>query len=458
MIRNFMPGAEPWSADGGPDGALCLHGFTGNPSSMRGVAEAFAAAGFAVELPRLPGHGTTVEDMITDRLGRLAGRRRGRLPAPRRAGATRSWSSRAVDGRRAHLWLAARHPEIAGIVVHQPAHHAAARRGPRHGAGHGGRGRGPHRRHRLRHRRPRRRSSRPTRRRRCAAAVVDRGGRPRSRHDLGRITCPVLIMTCPHDHVVEPVNVRLLAAAVAGPVERVRLERSYHVATLDYDRELVCRAGRRLCPEGDGRRPVASRVIPALLASIPSPDSRGHPHRPAAAAGLRADDRARRHRRRLAHRSPVEQRIGKAEDASALALWAVPAGIIGARHLPRHHRPAAVQGPLVPRRSTSGRAASASGAASPSASPSGLWVARRRGIPLLPLLDVAAPGPRAGAGHRSLGQLLEPGAVRPADHAAVGPRVDIQAGRGLYAVHHLPPDVPVRVAVEPRPVRRAPHL
>ena len=60
----LMPGAEPWTA-GGPVGALCLHGFTGNPTSMRPVAEAFAAAGFAVELPRLPGHGTTVEDMIT---------------------------------------------------------------------------------------------------------------------------------------------------------------------------------------------------------------------------------------------------------------------------------------------------------------------------------------------------------------------------------------------------------
>ena len=32
---------------------------------MRGLAEAFAAAGFAVELPLLPGHGTSVDDMAT---------------------------------------------------------------------------------------------------------------------------------------------------------------------------------------------------------------------------------------------------------------------------------------------------------------------------------------------------------------------------------------------------------
>ena len=49
-----MPGAEPFSAPGGPHGALVLHGFTGSPQSMRGVAQALAAAGFAVELPRFP--------------------------------------------------------------------------------------------------------------------------------------------------------------------------------------------------------------------------------------------------------------------------------------------------------------------------------------------------------------------------------------------------------------------
>ena len=60
-----LPGCEPWSSPGGgPNGVLVLHGFTGSPVSMRPLAEVFAEAGFAVELPRLPGHGTAVEDMI----------------------------------------------------------------------------------------------------------------------------------------------------------------------------------------------------------------------------------------------------------------------------------------------------------------------------------------------------------------------------------------------------------
>ncbi|MGD0054335.1 MAG: alpha/beta fold hydrolase [Acidimicrobiales bacterium] len=65
MTTDIMPGAEPFSAAGGPHGVLVLHGFTGNPVSMRPLAQACADAGFSVELPRLPGHGTTLEDMMT---------------------------------------------------------------------------------------------------------------------------------------------------------------------------------------------------------------------------------------------------------------------------------------------------------------------------------------------------------------------------------------------------------
>jgi carboxylesterase len=52
----------------------------------------------------------------------------------------------------------------------------------------------------------------------------------------------VLIITSVQDHVVDPSNSDVLAAAVTGPVERLRLERSYHVATLDYDKDLVASA------------------------------------------------------------------------------------------------------------------------------------------------------------------------------------------------------------------------
>ncbi len=58
--------------------------------------------------------------------------------------------------------------------------------------------------------------------------------------ELDRITMPVLVATSPQDHVVEPSNSDHLAASVAGTVQRLSLERSYHVATLDFDGPLIC--------------------------------------------------------------------------------------------------------------------------------------------------------------------------------------------------------------------------
>jgi carboxylesterase len=52
---------------------------------------------------------------------------------------------------------------------------------------------------------------------------------------LGDVRCPVLLLSSRVDHVVPTESGDLLAARAGGPVERVWLERSYHVATLDYD-------------------------------------------------------------------------------------------------------------------------------------------------------------------------------------------------------------------------------
>ena len=49
----------------------------------------------------------------------------------------------------------------------------------------------------------------------------------------------MLLCTSPNDHVVDPGNSDYLAEKVSGPVERVTLERSYHVATQDYDKDLI---------------------------------------------------------------------------------------------------------------------------------------------------------------------------------------------------------------------------
>jgi carboxylesterase len=62
-----LPGAEPFSHVGGSTGALLCHGFTGSPQSLRPWAEYLADAGLSVWLPRLPGHGSTWQDMARTR-------------------------------------------------------------------------------------------------------------------------------------------------------------------------------------------------------------------------------------------------------------------------------------------------------------------------------------------------------------------------------------------------------
>ena len=65
------PGAEPWSSPGegarAKIGVMLVHGFTGSPISLRPLAELLAGRGFAVELPLLPGHGTTWREMLPTR-------------------------------------------------------------------------------------------------------------------------------------------------------------------------------------------------------------------------------------------------------------------------------------------------------------------------------------------------------------------------------------------------------
>ncbi len=115
----IISGAEPWFHPGGSHGVLVLHGFTGNPQSMRPLAEAVAAAGFTVDLPLLPGHGTAVDEMVPTRWDDWSGG----AEAAYQALATRCDKVAVAGlsmGGTLTCWLAERHPEIAGIAVINP--------------------------------------------------------------------------------------------------------------------------------------------------------------------------------------------------------------------------------------------------------------------------------------------------------------------------------------------------
>jgi carboxylesterase len=55
----------------------------------------------------------------------------------------------------------------------------------------------------------------------------------------GSIKVPLLLFTSTNDHVVNPKESDFLASRYAGSIERVVLERSFHVATQDVEKETV---------------------------------------------------------------------------------------------------------------------------------------------------------------------------------------------------------------------------
>ncbi|HJQ01337.1 MAG TPA: alpha/beta fold hydrolase [Jatrophihabitans sp.] len=238
-------GAEPFAADGtGPDGSigvLVSHGFTGSPYSMRPWAEHLAAAGYTVRLPRLPGHGTSWQEMNTTR-----------------------WTDWYAEIRASYDELATRchtvigcglsmggalvtklaedladRPEsmLAGLVLVNPAigtlrkdaqlaKYIAWAVPSRPGIGndikkpgvteHGY-------------------DKTPLR---ALASMMDMWKLIVA--DLHKITVPVLLFRSADDHVVDELSVRLYhQGATSTTVTEVPLPDSYHVATLDNDAELI---------------------------------------------------------------------------------------------------------------------------------------------------------------------------------------------------------------------------
>jgi carboxylesterase len=220
-------------------GILAVHGFTGSPATLTPLTDALTAAGFVVSAPCLPGHGTVVEDMedvtfadwsaaARDALADLRARVDEVVVVGQSMGAAVVADAVADDS-----------AGIAGAVFVNPAVvpfeaevlelvDATIAGGetilpggrsdiadPDVPDGHSYAGT----------------PLRPFRS--LAAALVE------LQPKLASITCPVLIMTATHDHVVDPSASDHLAGLVTGPVDRVTLDRSFHVATLDYDKQIV---------------------------------------------------------------------------------------------------------------------------------------------------------------------------------------------------------------------------
>lgn len=239
MSSPIIPGAEPMSHVGTRStGALVVHGFTGNPGSMRILADAFAAAGHHVEMPLLSGHGTHVDDMVPTR-----------------------WADWVADTESAYQRLAERadkvvvlglsmggaltlrmgadHPDVAGLVCINP---AAQPQGEETvamltGLADSGTETMPAIGSDIADPDAHESAYDATPVRALASLLGDGVGPLADEYPAMRV--PLLLMNSPQDHVVQPEQAEFLAATYGGDVERVTLERSYHVATQDFDKALI---------------------------------------------------------------------------------------------------------------------------------------------------------------------------------------------------------------------------
>jgi carboxylesterase len=232
----FDAGAVP-TADGRRVGVLLLHGFTGSPASMVPWGRHLADQGFGVSVPRLPGHGTSWQEMNRTGWADWYGE------AERAFEKLRADTDRVVVGGLSMggglaLRVAAEHArDVAGVVLVNAAV-ASARKDmlalPL-----------------LKHVLP----SMPGitndikkpgveeygyRRTPLRAAHSMTLGWKALRDQLPKVTAPLLVFRSAVDHVVDPSSAALIRATVSSRdlTERV-LENSYHVATLDNDAPVI---------------------------------------------------------------------------------------------------------------------------------------------------------------------------------------------------------------------------
>ena len=246
-LDQVKPGCEPFAADGSGDnartGVVLVHGFTGSPDSTVPWAKYLNERGYAVNAIRLPGHGTTWQDANTKTLADLDAAVNDAV-TQMASQTDRVFLMAQSFGCALSLRVAADRPDdVAGLVLVNPFVRAD--------------GVASWQKHLVPIQRflPYITKSVPG----VASDIADP-----SKQELGyekipivlvvngvnscftelkprlkNVTAPIQLALSETDHVLAPNNAELIRAEVRSPIEEVTLHRSYHVATLDYDAELI---------------------------------------------------------------------------------------------------------------------------------------------------------------------------------------------------------------------------
>jgi carboxylesterase len=246
-LDQVKPGCEPFEAEGfganARTGIVLIHGFTGSPDSTVPWARYLAEKGYRVNAIRLPGHGTTWQDANTKTFSDLQGAADEAF-AEMRATTDRVFLMAQSFGCALALRIAADHPDdIAGVVLVNPWVRAdGVASWQKHLAP-------------LQRFLPYVTKSLPG----VASDIADptktelgydkipvvlvastlNTAFHELRERLPQVSAPIQLHLSAVDHVLGPNNAELIRAEVRSPIEEFALDRSYHVATLDFDAETI---------------------------------------------------------------------------------------------------------------------------------------------------------------------------------------------------------------------------
>jgi carboxylesterase len=244
---------SPISIDGDTRGVLCLHGLTGTPFEVRPLAEALGAAGYSVEVPLLAGHGATLRDLAATQWSDwLASADSAMTTLSRRVGGRRICVAGFSMGGLLALRLARQFPDriAAQVIMAAPLRMRSAQtRGVRalamlpvdfrsypfvcipklKGSDISD---------------PEMRDANPSLRAFPISAITSLFDLMNHvRADLPNVRAPTLVIHGRHDHTV-PMDdsLELTGSLGSDVIERLWLDRSFHVVTLDVERSRVSNA------------------------------------------------------------------------------------------------------------------------------------------------------------------------------------------------------------------------
>lgn len=205
---------------------------------MRELAQSFADAGFNVELPRLAGHGTEVTDLLDKTWADWSSDAEAALQRLT-ARCSKVVVAGLSMGGALTLWLASRHSDLAGIVCINPVTQPLGddMMGAINGMIDGGTEMFPGIGSDIADPNVKESSYPETPLRALRSLMVD-GVTPLSTA-YPSIKVPMMLVSSRNDHVVDPVQGDFLAANYGGTCERVMLEKSFHVATQDLEKDVI---------------------------------------------------------------------------------------------------------------------------------------------------------------------------------------------------------------------------